>query len=266
MKKKIMFAMGALVAAASGNALAQSVSNYDDLSEGHYGETLTYHGVTYSEINGVAGSFPTGEVFEADYPGSNIVIENATLFYNDFPEWGSIPNVLTFGNAFINGDNLSLGGFSRATMTFEAPVSAVSFDMAFYENGPWGGIVFHLDGIRNGEVISSATYTISDLGGRDRVATSSLSISGGVYDSAKIYATWGKDYSAPRLIIDDLTTLPADTSCPADFNEDDVVNSQDFFDFLTAFFASSPDADFNADKVVNSQDFFDFLTAFFDGC
>ncbi len=54
--------------------------------------------------------------------------------------------------------------------------------------------------------------------------------------------------------------------CAADFNCDAAVNSQDFFDFLTAFFASSPDADFNADKVVNSQDFFDFLTAFFDGC
>jgi hypothetical protein len=55
-------------------------------------------------------------------------------------------------------------------------------------------------------------------------------------------------------------------ACPADFNESGDVNSQDFFDFLTAFFASVPDADFNADGDVNSQDFFDFLTAFFAGC
>jgi hypothetical protein len=54
--------------------------------------------------------------------------------------------------------------------------------------------------------------------------------------------------------------------CRADFNGDDTVNSQDFFDFLTAFFASEPAADFNEDTVVNSQDFFDFLTAFFAGC
>jgi hypothetical protein len=54
--------------------------------------------------------------------------------------------------------------------------------------------------------------------------------------------------------------------CPGDFNNDDVLNSQDFFDFLTAFFAGAAAADFNEDTVVNSQDFFDFLTAFFAGC
>ena len=54
--------------------------------------------------------------------------------------------------------------------------------------------------------------------------------------------------------------------CAADFNADGVVNSQDFFDFLAAFFAGEPAADFNADALINSQDFFDFLGTFFAGC
>jgi len=54
--------------------------------------------------------------------------------------------------------------------------------------------------------------------------------------------------------------------CRADFNGDMFVNSQDFFDFIVAFFAQAPSADFNNDTFVNSQDFFDFVVAFFAGC
>jgi hypothetical protein len=55
-------------------------------------------------------------------------------------------------------------------------------------------------------------------------------------------------------------------TCAADFNQDGVVGSQDFFDYLTEFFAGRPAADFNTDGAVNSQDFFDFVSAFFSGC
>jgi hypothetical protein len=56
------------------------------------------------------------------------------------------------------------------------------------------------------------------------------------------------------------------TLCAADFNCDGGVNSQDFFDYLAAFFAGSPEADFDHDGTVNSQDFFGFVGAFFAGC
>ncbi len=57
-----------------------------------------------------------------------------------------------------------------------------------------------------------------------------------------------------------------DPVCAADFNGDTFVNSQDFFDFISAFFALEPASDFNRDAFINSQDFFDFLNAFFAGC
>lgn len=54
--------------------------------------------------------------------------------------------------------------------------------------------------------------------------------------------------------------------CRADINADGVLNSQDFFNFLTAFFAQDMVADFNASGTINSTDYFDFLSAFFSGC
>jgi hypothetical protein len=54
--------------------------------------------------------------------------------------------------------------------------------------------------------------------------------------------------------------------CPADYNRDGAVSSQDFFDFLAAFFSASPEADMNGDSFVDSRDLFDYLTLFFVGC
>jgi hypothetical protein len=42
------------------------------------------------------------------------------------------------------------------------------------------------------------------------------------------------------------------------------VTSQDFFDFVSAFFGAG--VDFNNDGVQNTQDFFEFLVAFVAGC
>ncbi len=201
--------------AAVSNAGSLSVSTYDDLSEAYYGQEFHYNGVTYNQVNNVHGVFPDGNTFEpgsgVNGLGDEIIVENATLLYNDFPGWGSANNALTFGSSYVVGDNLSLGAISTVTMTLDSVADFASLEMAYYENGPWGGIVYHLDAFMGGSVVASDSFSISDLGGRDNLAFATLSVDGAEFDSLQLYATFGNDYTAPRILVDNLTinSVPA---------------------------------------------------------
>jgi hypothetical protein len=69
--------------------------------------------------------------------------------------------------------------------------------------------------------------------------------------------TCGESISNPAI-------LTVTAACPCDFNASGELNSQDFFDFVAAFF--NMNADYNNDGQTTSQDFFDFLSCFFTGC
>ena len=210
-KTVVMAAAAALTAPMIASA---QVIDYEDLTENFYGTSFSHMGVTYQDVNQVSGVFPSGDTF-GPQANEQVIVEDATSFYPSFPGWGSADNMLTFGSSYITGDNLSLGRVSSVTMMLDADADSASMDIAFYENGPWGGIVFHLDALNNGSLVgSSATVTISDLGGRDNVTTDVLSVGGVVFDELHLYATFGTDYSLPRLVLDDLTlnTVPAPAS------------------------------------------------------
>ncbi len=61
-------------------------------------------------------------------------------------------------------------------------------------------------------------------------------------------------------------TIEYPPPCPADYDHDGIINSNDFFDFLGDFFDSRGNADLNLDLQITSQDFFEFLAHFFSGC
>jgi hypothetical protein len=99
---------------------------------------------------------------------------------------------------------------------------------------------------------SQLTYTVVPFGSQDRIGVDR--------DSDGWY-----DYSETIVSADpaDASSFPGGPG-NGDVNADLVINSQDYFDFLTGFFGGSQD--FNGDGVTNSQDYFDFLAVFFTAC
>jgi hypothetical protein len=63
-----------------------------------------------------------------------------------------------------------------------------------------------------------------------------------------------------------VTSTPVDiwVGCRADWDRSSEVDFLDFSAFLDAFF--NADADFNDDGLTDSRDFFDFLASYFNGC
>lgn len=210
---KIGIAMTVIAAALAAPAMADPVvSTYEDLDEGFYGVEFHHNGVTYKDVNSQPGVFPDGTTFEGgdgvEGLGTEIIVENAGLLYDDFPDYGSPTNALTFGTSLVPGENLTVGALSTVTMELDQVSDFASLELAYYEHGPWGGIVYHLDALMGGQVVASDSFEIASQDGRDSIAFRTMSVDGAQFDSLHLYATFGDDYSGPRGMIDNLTINP----------------------------------------------------------
>src|SRR5262249_13949074 len=148
--------------------------------------------------------------------------------------------------------------------SLRTPVSVVMGDAQFFGRPDLGEVVYVLSA---GTIDPATGFLIPGTG---RLSAFSA-LQGEIVLAEQLDSPLKMQFLDPmQLVIATQTQLlgitagPCRAQCPGDWNRDGMVNSQDFFDFLGAFFAVN--ADFNHDGVTNSQDLFDFVGAFFAGC
>jgi len=160
----------------------------------------------------------------------------------------------------LQGVNTS-GGVQQTVTTVPGTRYRLTFALA---GNPGGGPAVKHMAARAGGTIEAFQFDTTGKSNQNMgwVDRSVIFIASGAATELEFYSTdapssWGAVVDNVRLTVDG-------DACPADFNGSGGVNSQDFFDFIAAFFAG--DADFNHNGSTTSQDFFDFMAAFFAGC
>jgi hypothetical protein len=162
---------------------------------------------------------------------------------------------LVLNNAWLKDNRIPPMGFTNAGF---AAVQSAPVNYAYADGQYWDDTQYTIpSGARRADVsvfyqTSTKEYMefLRDTAGSGKGSPGQIAYSQ--------WVMWGK--SAPALMDAGSINL----GCACDFNSNGVLNSQDFFDFLSAFFNNN--SDFNHDGVTNSQDFFDFLACFFTGC
>lgn len=202
--------VSAMALACAGTAAAQ-FADFDAETEGFKGTAWSSGGINFFDANNVSGFYPDGEAFGPTDNGNEIIVENALFAANDFPEFLSAKNALTFGTAFVPGDNVSLGALATVSMSTGSVVNEVSFGMVYYENGPWGGIEVIMDMLLGGEIVGSTSFVVAgtDPDARDNAAGIQMSFEGTDFDTVRLYARLNGEYTTIRALIDNVSMVPA---------------------------------------------------------
>jgi len=199
-----------VLAAAGTSALANGYTGFEDPREGFMGPSFTDGGITFFNLNNDSGLNPDGSTYGPGEYGTDFIVENATLAVNDFPGTLSGSNALSWGNAFVPGDSLSINIVSTFSMSTNTIETDASFDILYFENGPWGGITIELLALNRGDVVNSDSILISDLGGRDNLIGDRLGVSGVEFDTLVVNARFDDGTSTVFAgLIDNVNITPA---------------------------------------------------------
>ncbi len=210
-----------------------------------------------SQITGIAWRRPTWQVF-ANWPGAT------TCTFNNYDITLSTSNRAPGSLSTTYTDNIG----ADAVLCRFGPLSLTG---AFFPGGqltpntnPFGTTISFSAPYTytGGMLLLTVRHSGNNCGGSGSLDT---------VGSANCQATGVSSYTqadswyAQGPIVMKLEFTPP-SSCPADFNGDEIVDFFDYLDFVDAFSSNAPNADFNGDGIIDFFDYLDFVDAFSLGC
>lgn len=134
--------------------------------------------------------------------------------------------------------------------------------------GPVNGIITPIE--------ISSTKIITGVAGQTGVATLHMPLVSVPYVNGQtVFMQWqiddagavgGQSYSTVASVRFFCGSMGCPSSCRADFNTDNIVNTNDLFGFLNAWFAQDPRTDLDVNDTIDIQDVFNYLNTWFAGC
>jgi|GEM_PF-2800369 len=166
---------------------------------------------------------------------------------------------------------VTVGNFNRPTQSeTRTRIAGPGFDQLFILNHPAGD--------SSDDVVFTTTPTQFPVGSPFTLRVSTNHSVGTTTFTAAHSSTcaYSFDPAGPVMVLPDGYTLTSACAgvtdnawappCPADVNNDGVLDNGDISAFVALFLASDPAADFNNDGIIDNGDIGAFVAAFLAGC
>ncbi len=202
---------------------------------------------------------PETEICSGDTDGGCETDPPAPAAFASIPAVGVVLHGTSFAAAGLRDTDWFRGtappdGGIGATITSEFPATLLLLDISLLPFGRCNTITVLASAFAN-SCDTASVFTSVAPGSTYYIFVAPGTAGGAIFDGLAC------DQNYVLSVIGD----PA--ACPCDWNQTGTLDSQDFFDFITDFFAGN--ADINNDFITNSQDFFDFIGCLFNppaGC